>query len=219
MAQGEKNTSNEKGKEVSSSILEIEKAYLDLMNAYSLVLAILRKHKFEDTAALFNYTKIKVLFLHYIFIPFYVRGIFGHNIVKWRIGASIDSLLEAFLLLITQNRHKNNIEVIKRFELYLKDITKMESLFAKSDLKPLIYGAITTLPLLFIGILELCSEYFDVIDLKLILLLLTLVLLYIFSLFSVFYTVGYMGSWFVFREAEVIKREEKLFTLFQKYMK
>ncbi len=220
MAQEEKNSSKAKREKVRLiSILEIEKAYLELMKAYSSVLAILRGSKLEDVASLFNLKNKRAAFFHYIVIPVYIRGIFGSTIAKWRIKKSLDLLLENLVLLMTQTRNKDDIEVIKRFESYYEDINKLEHVFKKSDLKPLFYVAITTLPFLFLGVLEFLSDYLTVIDLKIIIILSILVLSNIFLWFSLFYVLGYLGSWILFSKGKVSEKEDKLFTLIKEYIK
>ena len=162
--EGEKELSLEK-------ILEIKKAYLDLMKAYSLCLTALKLKKIEIAFSRYRFTLewYKTFYTKHVPFPFLnpnkwstevllAGNILAPRIVRWKIRGQVDLLRGAFLLLITQNRNKIDSKIIEQFELYCEDMNKLSAQFEKSGLIALFYVSIPVVLALLVEIAPISLE-------------------------------------------------------------
>ena len=112
-------------KESLEKLEEIEKAYFDLMKAYSSCLSALKLKKM-DWYKTFYPKNVKLS------TEFILSGnILAPRLTKWRIRRQMDLLRVTFLLLISQNRNKIDSK-IKQFELYCEDMNELIAQFKES---------------------------------------------------------------------------------------
>ena len=217
--EGKTLSKDEEKKELSlEKILEIEKAYFDLMKAYSSCLTTLKLKKLKYRFSLEWY---KELYTKHFPFPFFnpqkwstesllSGNILAPRITRWRIGRQVDLLREAFLLLIAQNRNKIDSKIIKQFELYCEDMNKLSDHLAKSGLIALFYSSI---PAGLLGILyHITSVSFEAI------IILIGIILYLLFYGFLFFVIGFWGSKRIFSEATVPEKEKKIFVLIQEYV-
>ena len=215
---------------------EVEKAYSDLMKAYSSCISSLNQKKIKFPPFKSRFSKEwqkefrKESFLHKDnYAPTYPKkwstkllltgNILAPRLTKWNIRKQVDLLREAFLLLISQNRNKIDSKIIKQFETYCEDLNELSAQFRKSSLIPLFYGSITAVAAISVPIVaHLEGVHVDDVLFGGVLVL-PLSLFYLAYFFVFFLLRGFRGSKRVFREASVLEKEEKKFVLIQEYLK
>ena len=135
------------------------------------------------------------------------------GIVRLRITMRVDSLRDAFLLLLAQNRTKIDSEVIKNFEIYCEDMGKLSAQLKKSSFKPL-FTSLTPVVATIFGVIAslnlVASPYYAII-----VSILTFFLIYFVTVVLI---IGFRGSTHVFREASVPEKAEKNFVLIREYL-
>jgi hypothetical protein len=198
-------------------ILGIEEAYIDLIKAYSSCLTALKvktyyrnvKERFKAMFSLkpkWSSTEAKLL-----------GNILAPRLTKWRIRRQVDLLRAAFLLLISQNRNKIDSKIIKQFELYCEDMTKLSAQFEKSGLIAIFYAAIpaiTGVTALVVATKPTSSELSFVP-----VFFISITIFYLVYFFVFFLIAGFMGSKRIFRDAEVPEKENRIFSLLDELSK
>ena len=187
-------------------ILEIEKAYFDLMKAYSSCL-----------------TTLNVKERDYFYKPFWLTP----KIVRYRIGQHVNFLQEVFLSLIAQNRDKIDSKIIKKFELYCEDMNKFSVQVTESGLKTLFYNmpsAIITGLTGLTGLVGLLTTAYDMFSTKdsgslVFSAALWIIIATIFLLFSLVIRSSIRRSDRVLHhETDVQEKQEKIFITLQEYL-
>jgi len=193
-------------KESLEKLEEIEKAYFDLMKAYSLCLGALELKKMVWYKYFYpkNCKSTELILWGNILAP---------RLTKWRIRRRMDLLRVAFLLLISQKRNKNDSK-IKQFELYCEDMKEISAEVKKSSSIPLYLISISAVAAILVQIVASLED----VHVNAVLSALVVAYLVVYFL-GIFLLRGFMGSMRVFNDANVPEKDKKIFVLIQEYLK
>jgi hypothetical protein len=138
-----------------------------------------------------------------------------YRIARLRIRKGVDLLRDAFLLLLTQNRIKNNSEFTKKIEIYCEDLGKLSAQFTKYSSIFLFYALIPVVPVLIIGLgsnlANASSFIFE-----------SIVIIYLIAHVVLFLLVFVYSSYWISKrllsKEKVSEKEKKIFALIQEYL-
>ena len=136
-----------------------------------------------------------------------------YRIVRLKVRKRVDHLLEAFLLLIiAQSRDKIDPEIMKNFEIYSEDMSKLSAQFAKYSFYAMIVVVGPWLSIIVGRQFLQDSIKFLYSDITI------MIIIYPFIIFVAYLISSYHISKRIFSETAVGEKERKIFALVQEYM-